>query len=247
VPGERPADAAPDLFVVASADRGRTWSPPAAVRSALLAWASPFGRIVAAPDGALLMAAYGPPRDGPTGGFDAIVLRSHDGGASWGDEARVLAGASELSLCVASPTRLLGAVRRAEGDTAIVASDDGGRTWGAAAVVTRALEHPADLCRLAGGRLLLTFGRRRRPLGCGALTSGDDGATWDLDHEVLLAGDGIGNDVGYPSTVALGDGTLVTALYFARGSAGSEAAEGWGETSCQALRYPEALVAPAAP
>ena len=54
--------------------------------------------------------------------------------------------------------------------------------------------------------------------------------------------DGIGNDVGYPSTVQLDDDTLVTALYFARGSAASEPADGWCETSCQALRYPEALV-----
>jgi tRNA nucleotidyltransferase/poly(A) polymerase len=27
-------------------------------------------------------------------------------------------------------------------------------------------------------------------------------------------------------------------------SAASEPSDGWGETSCQALRYPEALVAP---
>ncbi len=39
----------------------------------------------------------------------------------------------------------------------------------------------------------------------------------------------------------LADGTLVTVLYFAHGSAGEEQAH-WGETSCQALRYSEALV-----
>jgi hypothetical protein len=243
IPSVRSADDAPDLFVIASADRGRTWTAPHPLRSERLAWASPFGRIIAAPDGTLLMPAYGPPRDGKE--FDAIVLRSRDGGASWADETCVVAGASELSLCFTSE-RLVGAARRTDGRTAIVHSLDAGRTWSSPVEVTRTGEHPADLCALRDGRLLLTFGRRRRPLGCGALTSDDGGATWDRDREVLLAGDGIGNDVGYPSTVQLDDGSLVTALYFARGSAASEPADGWGETSCQALRYPEALLERAA-
>ncbi len=241
IPSVRTSDDAPDLFVIDSADHGRTWTAPRPLRSERLAWASPFGRIITAPDGTLVMPAYGPPRDSKD--FDAIVIRSRDGGTSWGDETCVVAGASELSLCFASATHLVGAARRADGRTAIVHSHDAGRTWSAPVAVTRAGEHPADLCVLrASRRLLLTFGRRRRPLGCGALTSDDGGTTWDLDHEVMLAGDGIGNDVGYPSTVQLDDGTLVTAVYFARGSAASEPSDGWGETSCQALRYPEALV-----
>jgi hypothetical protein len=232
----------PDLFVSRSANRGRTWSVPTAYQSARLTWCSPFGRIVTAPDGTLLMPAYGAPLSGRTGQFDAIVVRSHDGGATWGDESLVLESASELSLCFTSPAELVGAVRRSEQDTAIVRSTDGGRTWSAPFAVTRTNEHPADLCALRGGRLLLTFGRRRRPLGCGALTSPDHGATWSTEHETILAGDGIGNDVGYPSTVQLDDGTIVTVCYFARGSGPSEPADGWGETSCQALRYGEDLV-----
>jgi len=235
-----------DLFVIASTDQGRTWSAPRAQRSELLAWASPYGRMVHV-DGTWLLAAYGRPHGGtdrarsglPESQLDAIVLRSRDG-VTWGDESRVLAGASELALCSVSPDHLIGAVRRSERDTAIVHSRDGGRTWSAPVAVTRANEHPADLCVLAGGPLLLTFGRRVRPLGCGALASRDLGATWD--REALLAGDGIGNDVGYPSTVQLDDGTLCTAIYFARGSAASDPSDGWGETSCQLLRYPEALV-----
>jgi len=126
-------------------------------------------------------------------------------------------------------------VRRAAGDTAIVTSRDGGRAWSEPVAVTREGEHPADLCALASGKLLLTFGRRIRPLGCGALVSSDGGATWG--HEVMLAGDGIGNDLGYPSTVQLADGSVATALYFARGSGAD-----WGELTCQVLHYDEALV-----
>jgi len=238
----------PDLFVVTSADRGRTWSAPVPQRSEQLAWASPYGRMIACGD-ALVMAAYGPPIGATQPGtendarasdarsaFDAIVLRSRDGGATWGDESRVLAGASELALCAVGDV-LVGAVRRAAGDTAIVTSRDAGTSWSEPVAVTREGLHPGDLCVLAGsGKLLLTFGRRIRPLGCGALISSDRGATWS--NEVMLAGDGIGNDVGYPSTVQLDSGTLVTALYFARGS-GAE----WGELTCQVLHYDESLVA----
>jgi hypothetical protein len=239
-------DSAPDLFAVTSHDRGRTWSAPCAQRTRRLAWASPYGRIIAAPDGGLLMPAYGAPDDAETTGpFDAVVMRSRDGGTSWGDESLVLGGGSELAICFTAPDRLVGAVRRTEGDTAIVHSRDAGRTWSAPVAATRIAEHPADLCLLSdSGRLLLTFGRRRRPLGVGALTSLDGGDTWDTHHEVLLAGDGIGHDVGYPSTVQLDSGALVTLAYFAHGSAASEASDGWGDTSCQALHYGESLVAP---
>ncbi len=222
----------PDAFVIASGDRGATWSAPAAIASERLAWASPYGRIVHAPDGALVMAAYGPALGATPGAFDAIVLRSRDDGATWGDESLVLAGASELALCFATPELLVGAVRRAAGDVAIVHSRDLGYSWSEPMAATCVDEHPADLC-MVGNALVMTFGRRVRPLGCGAKTSRDFGATWD-DREVILAGDGIGQDVGYPSTVQLSGGSLATAIYFAYGS----------ELTCQVLCYGRELVVP---
>ena len=96
---------------------------------------------------------------------------------------------------------------------------------------------------LASGTVQLTFGRRIRPMGCGVLFSRDGGKTWDTDHEALLAGDGIHNaDLGYPSTVQLADGTIVTFLYYASGSATGWEWGGWGDVSCQAIRYREADV-----
>jgi hypothetical protein len=113
-----------------------------------------------------------------------------------------------------------------------------GRTWTVPVEVTRDGEHPADLILLESGRLLLTFGRRIRPMGCGALLSADGGRSWDTDHEVLLTGDGVENsDLGYPSTVQLASGQIVTLLYYASGS--EMAPHNWGSISCQAIHYHE--------
>ena len=77
-------------------------------------------------------------------------------------------------------------------------------------------------------------------MGCGALLSEDGGKTWNYDREVLLAGDDVqtGN-LGYPSTVQLDDGTIVTLLCYARGSKMSGTSGGWGVVSCQAIHYRE--------
>ena len=55
---------------------------------------------------------------------------------------------------------------------------------------------------------------------------------------VIFRTDGIRNgDLGYPSTVQLADGTIVTALYCASGSETSADWGAWGDISCQAIHY----------
>lgn len=236
VTGARPA-----LFVRRSADGGRRWSREWAYQSELLALPSPFGRIIAAPDGTLLMGIYGTPRRKRRGCRDiSILLRSRDDGRTWGDESLVATGHNEIAYAFLPDGRLLAAARSESGHVATLFSDDGGRRWSRPVQVTRDGEHPADLTVLASGTVQLTFGRRIRPMGCGVLFSRDGGRTWDRDHEVLLAGDGVRNgDLGYPSTVQLADGTIVTALYYASGSETGADWGGWGDISCQAIHYRE--------
>lgn len=235
----------PALFTVVSKDRGLTWSEPQPYKSQILTMCSPYGRMISAPDGTLLMSVYGVLRE-PVEGVNhaVIIVRSKDGGRTWGDETLLAKGYNETSIALLPDGRLIAIARKDEryAHVATSFSDDMGRTWTVPKQVTRDGEHPGDLTVLASGKLLLTFGRRIRPFGCGALISEDNGATWKTDEEVLLAGDGINDhDVGYPSTVQLADGSIVTVIYYGSGSEPTEQSRlrGWGDVSCQAIHYRE--------
>jgi alpha-galactosidase len=224
----------PSMFVCVSKDSGRTWSQPIPYLSTLLKRASPYGRIIQAPDGTLLMGIYGTPRKSIEGeNYISVLVRSHDGGYTWDNETLEAEGHNETSYTFLAGGRLLAAARsNNSAHVATLFSDDGGRTWSQPKQITRNGEHPADLTVLADGKVLMTFGRRVRPMGCGALLSRDGGQTWDINHEVLLAGDGVENgDLGYPSTVQLDDGTIITALYYASASEMSGDYKGWGDVS----------------
>jgi sialidase-1 len=242
----------PGLFITRSADNGKTWTPPVPYLSKYLAYGGPYGRIISAPDGTLLMGAIGWPRDAGAAVPDtttdvmaanpddaAVLVRSTDGGKSWGDETMVGRGFTETSYAFLPDGTLIAAARSEKSEGFILFSRDRGRTWNPPVKVTRGCEVPMDLTVLQSGKLLLTFGRRIRPMGCGALISSDGGQSWNWDREVLLAGDGVENsDLGYPSTVQLDDGHIVTVLYYASGSEmGMDQAFGWGKVSCQAIHY----------
>ena len=90
-------------------------------------------------------------------------------------------------------------------------SSDRGKTW-SEWEKTDICGSPPHLCRLSGGEIALTYGRRRPPYGiCGRMVSADGVIS---DEEFRLA-DCDDDDIGYPSTVELKDGTLFT-VYYAR-------------------------------
>lgn len=95
-------------------------------------------------------------------------------------------------------------------------SDDRGRTWSEPVMLLdKTGGAPTHLLLLKSGLLLSTYGRRKQPYGIMAMVSADGGETWETDIPVCenLATD----DLGYPSTVELDDGTLVTVFYAAEG------------------------------
>jgi hypothetical protein len=89
-------------------------------------------------------------------------------------------------------------------------SDDGGKTWSAPhAIGVWGL--PSHLLRLHDDRLLMTYGHRRAPLGNQARVSEDHGRTWS--EAIIISGDGTSGDLGYPTTVQLADGSLLSVWY----------------------------------
>jgi hypothetical protein len=88
-------------------------------------------------------------------------------------------------------------------------SADGGRSWTEPRPICLGL--PSHLLRLRDGRLLMTYGYRHQPHGNRARLSADHGATWS--EELVISDDGANGDLGYPSTVELADGTLLSVWY----------------------------------
>jgi hypothetical protein len=57
----------------------------------------------------------------------------------------------------------------------------------------------------------MTYGYRRPPRGNQARVSADEGRTWS--EPLTLSDDGFSGDLGYPSTVELTDGKLLSVWY----------------------------------
>jgi sialidase-1 len=89
-------------------------------------------------------------------------------------------------------------------------SADGGRTWTVPHTIG-VWGLPSHLLRLRDGRLLMSYGYRRPPFGNQARVSTDGGKAWS--EAMTISDDAASSDLGYPSTVELADGSLVTIWY----------------------------------
>lgn len=218
-----PSSRRADTRVVRSEDRGCSWVEDQLLNYTPINGASPFGKIREA-DGVLHMPIYGggkvvgdPDRAVRVGATTCPthLLRSTDGGRTWGDPTLVALGLNEADFLVLPDRTWLFAARgEDQGAIHTCRSTDGGRTWTYETRVTVHGEHPPDLTLLSNGWVLLTFGHRLVPFGVQGLISRDGGRTWDPRR--LLYEDGCyGGDSGYPSTVRLPGGRLVTVFYSA--------------------------------
>jgi hypothetical protein len=90
-------------------------------------------------------------------------------------------------------------------------SDDNGKTW-APPFATPLWGFPPHLALLSDGRVLCTYGYRRPPYGQRACLS-NDGVNWSLQDEVVLRDDAPNGDLGYPASVELERGIVLTVYY----------------------------------
>jgi len=197
-------------WVIRSTDGGKSWSNriPTMVNS-------PHGPIQLK-DGRLLYAG----KQLWTADRKIGVAESKDDGLTWQwlAEIRTRKGDKnayhELHAVEAADGTLIVQIRSHndanKGETLQTESKDGGKTWSEPHAID-VWGLPSHLLRLRDGRLLMTYGHRRKPYGNQARLSTDNGKTWG--EAMILSGDGIGGDLGYPSTVELPDGTLLTVWY----------------------------------
>lgn len=90
-------------------------------------------------------------------------------------------------------------------------SYDGGKTW-SLAHKTPMWGYPPHLIVLDNGWLLSVYGVRRKPYSERACISRDGGKTWDIDNEIILSY-AMNGDLGYPASVQLDDGSILTIYY----------------------------------
>lgn len=189
-----------------------------------LTWSERYDSVVNCPhgpvqlsDGRLLNAGKDLWRPGKRVG----VCESSDDGQTWrwladipvrdGDRA---ADYHELHAVETADGRILAHIRNHneanKGETLQSESKDGGKTWSKPRSIG-VWGLPSHLLRLRDGRLLMSYSHRRDPLGNQARISRDHGRTWS--DPVTISQDGLTTDLGYPSTVELDDGTLLTVWY----------------------------------
>jgi hypothetical protein len=202
-----------------SHDGGRTWERFPALATPIQSSGhalTPFGRIGPLAGGGLGVMLYGD---------EVWFYTSADGGRTWQRRGQVTADAAhnETTWIELRNGDLLAAARGAENSCLdAYRSTDGGKTWKAEGPLTLNGQHPADLTLLADGRVLLSFGIRTPGLwGVGVRFGDATGRNWTspmvlVDFETSSdhpAEADPRRDGGYPSTVELADGTLVTAYY----------------------------------
>lgn len=201
-PGERQSDVG--YWLLRSTDGGLTWSQ----RMPMPCY-SPHGPTAMA-DGRVFYAA--------SNGRNNGAWVSNDDGLSWALLSEIPGRPGETHGIEAADGTLVVHVRdkvappeggKKRWATVQWLSHDGGKTWDGPREIAEGF--PSHLQRLRDGRLLMTYGVRKEPFGIRARISADHGKTWS--EEMVLTNDAATEDMGYPSTVQLNDGSLLTVWY----------------------------------
>ena len=208
--GARRAPAAPAVF--RSSDNGftlrqRGFFPASLPRGETT---RPYGQIVRGVDGTLRTIAYD-----QFGTGSAYQLISRDDGLNWGEPTEIAVGINESVLLEISAGHWLAIGRTVAKPTPDngqelrqYRSRNNGQSWSDEHLVAGYSKHPPKLTRLQDGRLLLSYCNRRN----GAIEvrfSSNEGETWNAPFSVAQTG----GDRGYPDSVQLANGKIVTVYY----------------------------------
>lgn len=195
-------------WVSRSADGGKTWTVDKVSfpkREGVGHEFIPFGDIVIASDGSLRAACYSKNTE--------YMIKSDDDGYTWSLMSKISEGHNEVAIFQADSKNWLAAVRAPDNTLDLMRSADDGRTWTMGGkFTTKKGQVPAHFLKLASGELLITYGNRvAGSYGIEARISTDNGVSWG--EPITLIDDFSFSDSGYPSSVQLDNGNIVTAYY----------------------------------
>ena len=208
------------VYLVRSMDNGHTWSETEPFSVGPMSYFTHTGKtgVVELPDGTWLLPLSGHTTSDPTG--RVFIARSRDQGKTWAEPSTVAydpegkLGFAEPPLLRLASGRLLTMLRTSRKDYLYQAfSMDDGWTW-QGLKQSPVWGFPCSVVELKSGRVLCTYGHRREPFGVRAAFSYDEGETWDMEHEVVIRDDGINGVLGYPASIQLNDGRLLSVYYF---------------------------------
>ena len=150
------------------------------------------------------------------------LARSTDAGKTWQYSEGLVdwdcTAFWEISAVHLKDGRLLAALRiqipQTKGEafetTVLTESSDDGKHWTKPRQMTNAGEVHVHLTELNDGRIVATYSNYHLPWGTYAIVSTDGGKSWDLEHPIQLSLSNGGDAVGWPVTLQLPDGSLVT-------------------------------------
>ena len=204
-----------------SEDAGASWT-----RHLLDVDGVPFGDILTLPDARLACPMYRCLSRTPRVN-ESFLLFSADGGQTWGNrvsigntnETHVIRLRESTVWLAAGRTacaeRMDDALPHGSGEV-LFRSEDDGLSWDSGTLVSPQGQENAHLLELRDGRLLCCFTSRIPGLfGVVMRLSNDAGKSWSLPCTLMSipAHNWHDTDIGYPSSVQLADGTIVTAYY----------------------------------
>jgi sialidase-1 len=151
-----------------------------------------------------------------------VAMRSEDEGKSWQKLGTVPLPDDCAPKQVHEPHvleldngDLLGAIRTHSQShksfrTTLTRSSDGGKNW-EKPIDCGTNGSPPHLLKHSSGAIVLVYGYRMKPFGQRAKISYDEGYTWS--DEIILRDDGPSLDLGYPASIELPDGDILTIYY----------------------------------
>lgn len=221
-------------FYAESLDGGKTWGETQKIDLEGFEFSYSRDPITELTDGTWILPAY---QSSPFSAEVSWLIRSWDRGKSWCDPALIVrdingeksafcgTNFNETSVIELAPNKLLACIRAdstyySEGEFIPVGgvgelhfsfSENNGLSW-TPSKPSGIYGQPGSLLLMGDGKILCTYGVRKKPYRVCARVSFDDGNTWG--DEIVLKDQSPHWDMGYPMSTQTKDGKIHTVYYW---------------------------------